>query len=90
MCRRSAAATGCASRRREIELCLTNPGFEVELTVETTLRTMVDVWMGGRNVKEAVRAGSIELKGPTQLTRSFPRWLLLSPFAKIERPLLAP
>ncbi len=30
--------------RPEVELCLTQPGFEVELTVETTLRTMVDVW----------------------------------------------
>ena len=70
---------------REIELCLTNPGFDVELTVETTLRTMVDVWMGGRDVKDAVRTGTIELKGPAQLMRSFPRWLMLSPFAKIER-----
>jgi DNA-binding HxlR family transcriptional regulator len=72
---------------REIELCLTNPGFDVELTVETTLRTMVDVWMGGASVKDAMRAGSIELKGPAQLTRAFPRWLMLSPFAKVERPL---
>ena len=72
--------------RPKIELCLTNPGFDVELTIETTLRTMVDVWMGSRNVKEAVRAGSIDVKGPARMARSFPNWLLLSPFAKVERP----
>ena len=72
--------------RPEIELCLTNPGLEVELTVETTLRTMVDVWMGDRDVREAVRGGAIELKGAAGLTRTFPNWLLLSPFAKVPRP----
>lgn len=71
--------------RPEIELCLTNPGLEVELTVETTLRTMVAVWMGDRDVSDAVGEGQIALKGPPKLTRAFPRWLLLSPFAKVER-----
>jgi DNA-binding HxlR family transcriptional regulator len=75
--------------RPQIELCLTNPGFEVELKIETTLRTMVDVWLGGRNVKEALREGAIELTGPQRLTRAFPSWLLLSPFAKVELPQLA-
>jgi DNA-binding HxlR family transcriptional regulator len=76
--------------RPEIELCLTNPGLEVELTVETTLPTMVDVWMGDRDVREAVRGGAIELKGAPGLTRTFPSWLLLSPFAKVERPAARP
>jgi hypothetical protein len=71
--------------RPEVELCLTNPGLEVALSVETTLRTMVDVWMGDRDVGEAVRGGAIELKGAPALTRTFPRWLLLSPFANVAR-----
>ena len=71
--------------RPEVEVCLTNPGVEVELTVETTLRTMVDVWMGDRDVREVVRGGSIALKGPSALATTFPSWLLLSPFAKVER-----
>jgi DNA-binding HxlR family transcriptional regulator len=68
--------------RPAVDLCLTNPGFPVALTVETTLRTMVDVWMGARDAGVAVREGAIELKGPTPLARAFPRWLLLSPFAR--------
>ena len=73
--------------RPEIELCLTDPRLDVELTVETTLRTMVDVWMGDRDVDDAVGGGQIVLKGPSELTRTFPSWLLLSPFAKVERAL---
>ena len=72
--------------RPDIELCLTNPGFDVTLTVETTLRVMVDVWMGDRKPQEAVRSGAIALQGPARMARDFPSWLLLSPFAKVERP----
>jgi DNA-binding HxlR family transcriptional regulator len=75
--------------RPDVELCLTNPGLDVELTVETTLRTMVDVWMGDRDVLEAVGSGQIALRGAPELARAFPRWLLLSPFAKVERPVAA-
>lgn len=67
--------------RPEVELCLTNPGFALDLTVETTLRTMVEVWMGHRPPQEALKSGAIELKGPARLTRAFPKWLLLSHFA---------
>jgi hypothetical protein len=79
--------------RPDVDLCLTNPGLDVALNVETTLRTMVDVWMGDRDVREAIRGGEIRLDGVPELARSFPRWLLLSRFAKIERaakPLPAP
>jgi DNA-binding HxlR family transcriptional regulator len=72
--------------RPEVELCLTNPGLEVSLTVETTLRAMVDVWMGDRKVDEALKNKAIELKGPVAFTRAFPKWLLLSGFAPVERP----
>ena len=71
--------------RPEVELCLTNPGFAVELTVETTLRTMVDVWKADRKVGEALKSGAIKLTGAPRLTRSFPSWLLLSKFARLEQ-----
>jgi DNA-binding HxlR family transcriptional regulator len=73
--------------RPDIELCLTDPGVDVDLSVETTLRTMVDVWMGDRDVRDAVGRGQITLKGPSELAHTFPAWLLLSPFAKVERAL---
>lgn len=68
-------------QRPEVELCLTNPGFVIDLEVETTLRTLVAVWMGERACDEALRSGSIELKGPRELARDFPNWLRLSTFA---------
>jgi DNA-binding HxlR family transcriptional regulator len=69
--------------RPEAELCLTNPGLDVDLTVETTLRTMAEVWMGHRKLNEALGSGAIELQGLTALKRAFPRWLLLNPFTRM-------
>ncbi len=71
--------------RPDVELCMTNPGFDVALTVEAKLRTMVEVWMGHRDITEALRTRAIELKGDPKLTRAFPSWLLLSSFANIPR-----
>jgi DNA-binding HxlR family transcriptional regulator len=68
----------------EVEVCLTNPGFDVSLTIETKLRTMVEVWRGERSPSEAVRMGAIVLDGPAPLRRSFPSWLLLSSFAGVK------
>jgi DNA-binding HxlR family transcriptional regulator len=70
--------------RPDVELCLTNPGTPIDLKVETTIRTMVDVWMGYRDLQDALRSKAIELDGPAKLMRAFPRWLLLNPLAKVE------
>jgi DNA-binding HxlR family transcriptional regulator len=70
--------------RPVVEVCMTDPGLDVALTVETTVRTLVDVWMGDRQLADALRSGSIDLKGEPALARAFPNWLLLSPFAKVK------
>jgi DNA-binding HxlR family transcriptional regulator len=72
-------------QRPEVDVCLTNPGFDVALTVETKLRTLVEVWLGLRSASEAVRTGAIELTGAANLRRSFPSWLLCSVFADVPR-----
>ena len=70
----------------EGELCLRDPGFDVDLYVVTDLRTMTKVWMGDIPVREALRSGAIELNGSRSLANSFERWLPLSHHAQHERP----
>jgi DNA-binding HxlR family transcriptional regulator len=67
----------------EVDLCLTDPGFEVGLYVETDLRTMTRVWMGDLPVRAAVDSGAIQLDGSRDLRQRFERWLGLSGFAEI-------
>lgn len=68
----------------DVELCLTHPGFDVALTVETKIRTMVDVWMGHADLSAALASGSIELAGSEPLARAFPSWLELNVLAGVQ------
>jgi hypothetical protein len=66
----------------KVDLCSTNPGFEIDLYVKSTLRSMTAVWMGVTTVAKEVEAGNIELIGALEFARSMQQWLGLSPFAK--------
>lgn len=70
------------------DLCLTDPGFDVDLYVVTDLRTMTAIWMGLTTVRAEMQAGRVELTGDANLKRSMQVWLGLSPFAK-EKKLVA-
>lgn len=67
--------------KSNVELCLTASGFDVDLTVDTDVRTLTEVWMGQRSLPAAIRNGSVRLEGPPALKRAFPGWLQLSQFA---------
>jgi DNA-binding HxlR family transcriptional regulator len=71
--------------RQEVDLCLKDPGFLVDIVVSADLRTLTRVWMGDVRLAETVRAGLIQLDGPRSLVRAFPSWLRLSAFAGVER-----
>ncbi|HEV8391791.1 MAG TPA: helix-turn-helix domain-containing protein [Dongiaceae bacterium] len=67
---------------RVVDLCPVDPGYEVDLFVECSLRTMTAIWMGLTNVQAELDAGRLELSGDKVLARSMQQWLGLSPFAK--------
>jgi DNA-binding HxlR family transcriptional regulator len=72
------------SNTDEVDLCATDPGFEVGLYVTTDLRTMALVWTGELPVQTAIASGRIRLDGSRELTTRFEKWLGLSGFAAIE------
>jgi hypothetical protein len=73
--------------RPEPDLCLTDPGFGVDLTVHADAVTMAEVWVGDLDLVGAIRCRRIFLEGPSHLRRAFPSWLRLSPLTKVSRPL---
>lgn len=68
-----------------VDLCSTNPGFEVDLYVRSSLRSMTSVWMGLSTVQSEIEAGQIELIGDKELAQSMQQWLGLSSFAKEKK-----
>ncbi|MCZ2109456.1 MAG: helix-turn-helix transcriptional regulator [Dehalococcoidia bacterium] len=67
------------------EACLKPPGFDVDMEVRTSSRELHRIWLGRTSISEAIRARTLELIGPAQLTRTFPRWFTFSPFAPVIR-----
>jgi putative sterol carrier protein len=64
-------------------VCLTEPGFEVDVTVTSDLATLHEVWLGRLPLKEAVRAGRLTFEGPASLTRRMPSVFRLSRIAPV-------
>lgn len=68
-----------------IDLCLRDPGYPVDVWVDTDVRTLTAVWLGDLSWGEALAAGSLEVSGATRLRRGLPEWLGLSLFARVAR-----
>jgi DNA-binding HxlR family transcriptional regulator len=66
----------------KVDLCATNPGFDVDLYIKSSLKSLTAVWMGMTDVKKEVAAGQIEAIGDKLIAQSMQQWLGLSPFAK--------
>lgn len=72
-------------QRDDVSLCLYDPGFEVDLTVDVGLDVLYQVWEGRMGYGQAVRDGLLVVTGETALARALPRALRLSPVAPIVR-----
>ena len=72
--------------RPEVDLCFTEPGFEVDLFVDADLASFARVWLGDVPMRQAIREGAIKLSGARDAVREFPSWLLLSTLAAVPRP----
>lgn len=66
----------------EVDLCMIDPGFEIDLHVVSDLRTMTAIWMGILSVEEARRDEKLRLIGARELRSGMQEWLGLSLFAK--------
>lgn len=72
--------------RPQVDLCIIEPGFEVDLYVDADLAALSRVWLGDVPIRQAMREGAVRLSGERQLVREFPSWLLLSTLAAVPRP----
>jgi DNA-binding HxlR family transcriptional regulator len=68
------------------EVCIEDPGFEIDVQVEADLATMTAVWLGDESFRAALASKAIRLVGPRALTTAFPTWLKLSNLADVPRP----
>jgi len=68
---------------REVDLCIIDPGFEVDIEVAAETRALAEICLGHLRVGEAVGRGKLVANGPRQYCRDLGRWLGVTPFATL-------
>lgn len=63
------------------DLCMRDPGFDVDLLVSCTVRSLTEIWLGHLTVAAARKAGRLELDGAPRLADQFASWFGGSAFA---------
>ncbi|WP_374455892.1 winged helix-turn-helix transcriptional regulator [Nocardioides sp.] len=78
--------------RDDVDVCDDDPGDEPVAVVQTSLRTLTEVWRGDKPWSAARGDGSMRVLAGRDVAADLPGWFLLSPFAGVPRPLtrLAP
>jgi DNA-binding HxlR family transcriptional regulator len=72
--------------RPEVDLCVSDPGFEVDLYVDADLAAMAKVWLGDLSLASVLRSKEVRIIGPRTLVRDFQSWLPRSAYATVPRP----
>jgi DNA-binding HxlR family transcriptional regulator len=71
------------SQDGEIDLCLTDPGHEVDVMIKTSLKAMTSVWICDRQFDDAVKIGDIQVMGRPRLTSRLQDWLRSSALSRL-------
>jgi hypothetical protein len=73
-------------QRTDVDVCIKDPGFPVDLVVHADTATLARVWAGHLTFAQGARSGGLRLEGSRALVQAFPGWLLLSHYARVLRP----
>lgn len=70
-------------RDTEVDLCVNNPGHEVDIYFTTTVKGMADIWTGQTSYKQSIKQGILKMVGDNFLIQSVTRWMSNAIFADI-------
>ena len=59
----------------KVDLCTNDPGKDVDVYFTTTVKTMVDVWMGWSTYRQAIAQDELKLVGPKALINNVSAWM---------------
>lgn len=68
----------------EVDICLKDPGYEVTLYIQSTLKSMTQVWVGDLSFAKARREKLIRLSGDAAIKKTMASWIGCSLLAGIK------
>ncbi|NKQ35803.1 MAG: helix-turn-helix transcriptional regulator [Chloroflexi bacterium] len=64
--------------KEDASVCLTNPGFDVDVWVTADLSAFLQVWLGRLSFEQVLADGLVTVDGLPGLTAAFPTWFAYS------------
>ena len=68
-----------------IDLCIIDKDFNVDVQIKATAETLTKVWMGWSDFQEEIKSGHLEIFGETKYTSIAHQWLGRSRVASIKK-----
>lgn len=65
------------------DICDKDPGQDVDIFFTTTVKTMVDIWMGETSYRRATGSDALSIIGPAVLVNNVSNWMRNSVFAEL-------
>jgi DNA-binding HxlR family transcriptional regulator len=70
--------------RDDVDVCLDDPGRDVDLSIYTDLRTLTEIFMGDLPLRLAKSSDRITFVGSSELIKGMHSWFGLMPFAHVK------
>jgi DNA-binding HxlR family transcriptional regulator len=67
----------------DVTLCLTDPGYEVNLLITADIATFFKLWLGRITYSEAIDIYDVNVEGHPRLMQAFPNWFSWSPASPV-------
>ncbi|MCK5263187.1 MAG: helix-turn-helix transcriptional regulator [Gammaproteobacteria bacterium] len=67
----------------EIDLCLNDHGYEIDILIKCSLKVMTRIWVCEQSFNEAEKVGDIKILGDKKLANKLQDWLRTSPLSNL-------
>jgi hypothetical protein len=68
-----------------VDLCTDDPGKDVDLYINSSVRKIIEIWEGDLDIRTALRNGSVKAHGLRHLIRTVPDWFGVCLYKEIQR-----
>jgi DNA-binding HxlR family transcriptional regulator len=75
--------------RQDVSVCLTHPGFDLDVLVTADLAAFFRIWLGHMDFTVALQEGLVEIEAIPALAHDFPHWFAYSTAAATVRAVTA-
>ena len=71
-------------RDGEVDVCVKDPGYDLDLIISSDLRTLTAVWMGDTTIMKSIRDERVTITGSSILRKNVVTWFGCSYYADVK------